>query len=70
MAMFSEIVDAADALSIDEQQALLEILRRRIADRNRAQLARDVQEARGEYASGSARPATVKQIMDEANGEA
>jgi len=67
---FSDIVEAADTLSDDEQQSLLEILRRRIAERNRQQMLSDVREARGEFANGQARPASVKEILDEAGGEA
>lgn len=70
MTTFSEIVDAADALSIDEQSTLLEILRHRIAERNRMKLVGEVAEARSEFASGHARPATVSEIMDDINGEA
>ena len=66
MPTFADIVDAADKLSVDEQEALLEILRRRIATRNRAEIARDVQSARTEHASGQSHVATVAQIMDEA----
>jgi hypothetical protein len=70
MTTFSDIVDAADNLSVDEQQVLLEILSRRLADRNRAELVRDVQEARAEFAAGRARPASVKEIMDEVASDA
>jgi len=70
MADFSEVVDAATGLSTDEQETLLEILSRRLAERKRAQLVRDVKEARAEYADGRARPATVAEIMDEACGDA
>ena len=70
MTNFSEILDAADELSVDEQETLLEILQRRIAERNRARLVRDVAEARAEFANGQARPASVREIMDEVGGEA
>lgn len=70
MTTFSDILDAADGLSVDEQVTLLEILQRRIAERNRAELVRDVAEAREEYASGNARPASAKEIVEEARGEA
>ena len=70
MTTFSDIVDAADNLSTDEQQALLEILSRRVAARNRAELVRDVAEARAEFAAGRARAASVGQIMDEAGSDA
>jgi hypothetical protein len=70
MTTFAEIVDAADRLSADEQLTLLEILRRRLAERDRQQLVRDVADARSEFASGAVEPATAKQIMDEVGGGA
>jgi hypothetical protein len=69
MATFAEIVAAADKLSADEQQTLLEILGRRIALRRRAELAGEVQQARDEFARGESRSATVRQIMDEVSRE-
>jgi hypothetical protein len=57
-------------LSADEQLTLLEILRRRLAERDREQLVRDVAEARAEFAKGATRPTTVKQLMDEVGGGA
>ena len=69
MPTFADVVDAADKLSADEQESLLRILRRRIAERNRAQRVGDVAEARAEFVSGGARPATAQQIMDEAHRE-
>lgn len=70
MTTFSEILDAAGNLSADEQETLLEILRRRLAERKRARVIRDVEESRAEFSAGQARPATVDEIMDEVNGEA
>jgi len=70
MTTFSEILDAASSLSADEQQALLDIIGRRLAEQNRAQIVRDVHEARAEFADGRAHLASVKEIMDEVNGEA
>ena len=69
MTTFSDVVDAADDLSVDEQETLVEILRRRIAKRNRDALVRDVAEARAEFQSGSTRAASVSDIMDEVRGE-
>jgi hypothetical protein len=45
MPTFADVVDATAQLSADEQQRLPRILRRRIAERNRARLACDVAEA-------------------------
>jgi len=69
MTTFSEVVDAADNLSVDEQETLVEILRRRIAKRNRDALARDVADARAEFQSGKTRPTSVSDIMDEVRRE-
>ena len=69
MTTFSEVVDAADDLSVDEQETLLEILRRRIAKRNRDALVRDVADARAEFRSGSAGATSVSDLMDEVRGE-
>jgi hypothetical protein len=65
---FSEIVDAADHLSGDEQIALMELLRRRIAARNRESLARDVAEARAEFKKGQLRAASASNIIAEVRG--
>jgi hypothetical protein len=68
MTTFSEIVDAAEHLSSDEQAALLELLRRRIAARNRQSIAQDVAEARAEFQSGRLRAASAADIIAEARG--
>ena len=69
MTTFSDVVDAADDLSVDEQETLIEILRRRIAKRNRDVLVRDVAEARDEFQSGKTGATSVSDIMDEVRGE-
>jgi hypothetical protein len=69
MPTFADVVDAANKLSADEQESLLRILRRRIAERNRARLTADIAEARGEFVGGGARQATAQQIMDEVRRE-
>ena len=68
MSHFSQVVDAADDLSIDEQETLLEILQRRIAMHNRAGLIADTADARDEFHSGGRRTASVGEIMDEVRG--
>lgn len=68
MTTFSDIVEAADHLSVDEQMTLLEILQRRIATRNRVALVRDVAEARREFQGGQLRPTSVSEIIAEARG--
>jgi len=65
METFSDVVDATDRLSLDEQTALLELLRHRVAGRNRERLVQEVAEARSEYRNGSMKAATPQSIMDE-----
>ena len=62
---FGEVLEAADQLSPDEQQALVAILQRRLAQAGRQRLAADVQEARQEFAAGRCRPATPVELMRE-----
>jgi hypothetical protein len=68
MSTFSDILSAAGSLSADEQETLVEILGRRIAERKRDQLVRDVKEGRAEFADGRTRATSVSDIMDEASG--
>ena len=42
---FGEILEAADGLPVDDQESLLEILQRRVVERRREGIARDVAEA-------------------------
>ncbi|HEX3599477.1 MAG TPA: hypothetical protein VHU84_05005 [Lacipirellulaceae bacterium] len=70
MTTFAEIVDAADQLSADEQQTLVEILNRRLAERNRRQIVRDVADVGREFASGGGRVTSPNQIMDKVSGGA
>ena len=66
MIRLAEKVDAASELTLDEQETLLEVLRRRIAESNRARIVADVAEARAEFAAGQTRTRSVREIMDEA----
>ena len=62
---FGEVLEAADHLSLDEQQELIAILGRRLAQAGRQRLAADVQVARQEFAEGHCVPATPAEIMRE-----
>ncbi len=62
---FYLVVEAADRLSVEEQETLIEVLNRRLADRRRAELMKDIQDARQEYGRGGLRRATPEEIMKE-----
>lgn len=69
MTNFFDVVDAADNLSVDEQQTLVEILQRRIAKLNRAAIVRDVADARAEFQRGDAWVSSVSDIIEELRSE-
>lgn len=62
---FGDVLEAADRLSREEQQALLEQLQKRLAERRRADIAEEVREARREHRRGEARPVTADELMAE-----
>lgn len=64
MSTYADIVDAVEQLSPDEKQALVDLLRRRIAAENRRRIVQDVAEARQEHARGETAPASVDDIMN------
>jgi hypothetical protein len=62
---FVELLDAADKLSLDEQETLVEILQRRMVEHRREELAKEIQDAEQEYQAGRCRPATPEELMGE-----
>ena len=62
---FDEVLDAADQLSLEEQQELIAILNRRVALASRQRLIAEVEEARKDFAEGRCVPATPDEIMRE-----
>lgn len=62
---FAEVLEAADNLSLDEQESIIEILHRRVTENRRKELAREVQEAQREFREGLCQPATPEEILKE-----
>jgi hypothetical protein len=62
---FGEVLEAADQLSLDEQEELAAILQRRLAQAARHRVAAEIQEARQEFAAGQCVPATPDELMQE-----
>ncbi|HVT58738.1 MAG TPA: hypothetical protein VHR45_10080 [Thermoanaerobaculia bacterium] len=59
---FGEILDAADQLSIEEQETLVDVLHRRVVETRREELALEIEQARHEHQAGQSRPATAAEI--------
>ncbi len=62
---FSSVLDAADALSVEEQETLIDVLRHRVAAANRQHLFSEVQNAHREFAEGKCQVATADELMKE-----
>ena len=62
---FGEVIEAADQLSPDEQQSLIDIVHRRLVQAGRQRLVHDVREARQEFAKGRCMPVTPDELMRE-----
>ena len=62
---FGEILEAADGLPVEDQEALIAILKNRLRERRRAELLQDIREAEKEFREGKCQPATPDEIMRE-----
>lgn len=62
---FAEVLEAVDKLSGEDQEALVEIVRRRTAELGRKRVAAEASEAQHEFAEGHCRPATPGELMGE-----
>ncbi|OUL27454.1 hypothetical protein BV372_25910 [Nostoc sp. T09] len=60
-----QAIDVAEALSLEEQQLLLEILAKRLHRKQRQQLLEEVQEIRQEVAEGGITYGSVKDFLAE-----
>jgi hypothetical protein len=65
MMPFGEVLEAADKLPLEDQEQLLELLHRRIIERRREELAKDIEQARREFQAGQCRPRTPSELMND-----
>ncbi|HNS52790.1 MAG TPA: hypothetical protein PKO09_16615 [Anaerolineae bacterium] len=62
---FQQVIENVEALPPDEQMLLMEIIRRRLIDRRRAELVAEVAEARQAYAAGDVQRGSVEALLEE-----
>lgn len=60
---FQEAVDAVERLEPDDQAELIELIRKRLTARRRADLVERVRQAREDYAAGNVWRGTVQDLM-------
>jgi hypothetical protein len=64
-ARFHEVLEAVESLPDDQQESLIDIVRRRQIERRRDALAASIQEARQELARGEVRRGSVDELLGE-----
>ncbi len=62
---FGEVLEAADCLSHEEQEELINILHRRLAQAARQRLVAEITESRQEFVEGRCVPTTPVELMRE-----
>ena len=62
---FREVLEAVETLSSDEQETLVDIVKRRLADRARQRLAADIEESKADFSQGRCQTVSVDSLMEE-----
>ncbi len=65
---FQNALEAVEALPIDDQAMLLDVLQRRLAYDRRKQICRDIAEAEQDYKQGNVKRGSVQDLMAELDG--
>jgi len=60
---FADLLDAIDEFTTEEQADLVGIVRRRLIERQRDELAKEIQQARGDLQAGRCLPRTPDEIL-------
>ena len=60
---FDEVLDAIEDLPSDQQIELLEVVKRRLAERGRLRVVEEVLQAEAEFEAGTAKSVSVDEIM-------
>lgn len=62
---YGEVLEAVDQLTLEEKEALINVLNRRLVEERRMELARDIKEADQEFLDGKSQVITPDDLMDE-----
>lgn len=63
--IFQQAIDVIEALSLEDQEILIEIIQKRIKEQKRKQLMQDIAEVETEYAEGKVKFGTVDDFLAE-----
>jgi tryptophan 2,3-dioxygenase len=60
---FGEVLEAAAQLSLEEQEDLVEVLRHRVTERRREEIASEIRQARRELDAGQCEPTSPDDLL-------
>ncbi len=64
---FDRVLESIETLSLEEQEAIVKVVRQRIIEKRRNEIAENVAQANVEYRTGKVFRGSVTEIMDELN---
>ena len=62
---FEEVHEVVETLPLDDQELLVDLVRQRVADKRRAEIAHNIAETRAEYKAGTVKRGTAADLMAE-----
>lgn len=62
---FHQVLDNTEQLSVEEQETLIDILQKRIADKRRDEIVQEIQQARQEHIEGKTTPVSPDDLVME-----
>jgi hypothetical protein len=60
---FEEVLEVVETLPLDDQELLVDLVRQLVADKRRAEIARNIAETRAEYQAGQVQRGSVADLM-------
>lgn len=61
---FQDLIEAIETLTLEDQELLIEIVRKRLSQQRRAELVKEVAEARNAYERGEIQRGTAADLME------
>lgn len=62
---FNEVLEHVEAMSVEDQKALIDLVQQRLVERRRAEIAANIAKAQEEYQVGQVFRGTVDELMAE-----
>ena len=60
---FQQILDFVEQLDLDQRESLIDIVKRRLVDMRRDELAMSIKESRADYKKGNVKSGSVEDLM-------